>query len=102
PEIARVQAQNSEAQTEYAAAENILSQLNVRAPFDGTVYSLPVHQGAYVNPGELILQEANLSKMLVRAFVDEPDIGRLAAGQKIELTWDAVPGRIWNGVLSRV
>src|SRR6266849_3777707 len=70
-----VDAQKSEAQSAYAAAENILRQLNIRAPFDGIVYSLPVHQGSYVNPGDLVLQEADLSKVLVRAFVDEPDVG---------------------------
>ena len=73
-----MEAQKTEAQSAYAAAENILRQLNIRAPFDGIVYSLPVHQGAYVNPGDLVLQEADLSKVLVRAYVDEPDVGRLA------------------------
>jgi HlyD family secretion protein len=102
PEIARVEAQKTEAQSAYAAAENILSQLNIRAPFDGIVYSLPVHQGAYVNPGDLVLQEANLSQVLVRTFVDEPDVGRLAPGQRIELTWDAIPGRIWQGSVNTV
>jgi HlyD family secretion protein len=102
PEIARVEAQKTEAQSAYAAAENILSQLNIRAPFDGIVYSLPVHQGSYVSPGDLVLQEANLSQVLVRTFVDEPDVGRLAPGQRIELTWDAIPGRIWQGSVSTV
>ena len=102
PEIARVEAQKSEAQSAYAAAQNILSQLNIRAPFDGVVYSLPVHQGTYVNPGDLVLQEANLSKVLVRAYVDEPDVGRLAVGQRIDLTWDAIPGRTWQGSVSTI
>lgn len=102
PEIARVEAQTSEAQSAYNAAENVLRQLNVRAPFDGIVYSLPVHQGSYVNPGDLVLQEADLSKVLVRAYVDEPDVGRLARGQTIELTWDAVPGRTWQGTVNTV
>jgi HlyD family secretion protein len=102
PEIAKVDAQKSEAQSTYAAAENILSQLNIRAPFDGVVYSLPVHQGAYVNAGDLVLQEADLSKVLVRAYVDEPDVGRLAPGQKIDLTWDAIPGRTWHGSVSSI
>jgi HlyD family secretion protein len=102
PEVARVDAQKNEAQSAYAAAENILRQLNIRAPFDGIVYSLPVHQGSYVNPGDLVLQEADLSKVLVRAFVDEPDVGRLASGQPIELTWDAVPGRTWNGSVTTI
>ncbi len=102
PEVARVEAQKEQARAAYAAAEDILSQLNIRAPFDGVVYSLPARQGAYVNPGDLVLQEADLSKVLVRAFVDEPDVGRLAPGQNIEVTWDAVPGRTWEGTVSTV
>jgi HlyD family secretion protein len=102
PEVARVQSQGTEAQTAYSAAEDILSQLNIRAPFAGVVYSLPVREGNYVNPGDLVLQEADLSQVLLRAFVDEPDVGRLATGQKIEVTWDAVPGRTWTGAITSV
>jgi len=101
-EISRVDAQQSEAQSAYSAAENVLAQLNIRAPFDGIVYSLPVRPGAYVNPGDLILQLADLSKVVVRAFVDEPDIGRLSPGQRIEVTWDALPGREWQGSIASV
>lgn len=97
PEIASVEAQKQQAQAAYAAAEDVLSQLNIKAPFDGVVYSLPIHQGGYVNPGDMVLEEADLSKVRVRAFVDEPDVGRLSPGQKIETTWDAMPGRVWTG-----
>ena len=55
-----------------------------------------------MDPGDPVAQEADISRVLVRAFVHEPDLGRLAANQKIELTWDAVPGRVWNGVLSAI
>ncbi len=102
PEVARVQAQAAEAQAAYEAAEDALGKSSVRAPFDGIVYALPIKQGAYVQTGDLLLQEGDLSRLLVRAFVDEPDIGRLATGQKIEVTWDALPGRIWNGTVSTV
>jgi HlyD family secretion protein len=102
PEISRVEAQIGEAQTAYSAAEDLLNELNVRAPFDGVVYSLPVHQGGYVNPGDLVLQEADLSKVMVRAFVDEPDVARLTPGQPILVTWDAMPGRTWVGALTNV
>lgn len=102
PEITSVQAQLSEAQAAYGAAEDVLSKLNIRAPFSGIVYSLPVHLGNYVNPGDLVLQEADLSKVVVRSFVDEPDVARLSPGETIEVTWDAVPGRIWKGVVSSI
>jgi len=100
PEIARVNAQQSEAQAALAAAEDVLSQLDIQAPFDGVVYSLPVLQGGYVNAGDLVLQVADLSQVRVRAFVDEPDIGRLAPGNKIAVTWDAMPDRTWEGTVS--
>jgi HlyD family secretion protein len=102
PEVAKVMAQGAEAQAAYDAAEDELRKSSVRAPFDGIVYSLPVKQGAYVQTGDLLLQVGDLSKMLVRTFVDEPDIGRLAAGQKIEVTWDALPTRIWRGTVSTI
>jgi HlyD family secretion protein len=100
PEVARVEAQKSQAQAALTAAEDLLNQLNIRAPFDGIVYSLPVLLGAYVNPGDLVLQAADLSKVRVRAFVDEPDVGRLAAGDRIDVTWDAMPERNWQGTVS--
>lgn len=102
PEVAKVQAQGAEAEASYQAAEDALAKSNLRAPFEGVVYSLPIKQGAFVQAGDLLLQEADLSHVLVRAFVDEPDIGRLAPGQRVEVTWDAVPGRIWNGAVSAV
>jgi HlyD family secretion protein len=102
PEVAKVAAQGAEAQAAYEAAEDALAKSSVHAPFDGIVYALPVKQGAYVQTGDLLLQVGDLSQMLVRAFVDEPEIGRLARGQKIEVTWDALPGRIWNGAVSSI
>ncbi len=99
PEVAHVQAQKSEAEAAYEAATDILKKSNVTAPFDGVVYSVPVRAGNYVNAGDLLLQEADLSQVRVRAFVDEPDVGRLAPGQRVEVTWDALPGRLWQGQL---
>jgi len=102
PEVAKVAAQGAEAQAAYDAAEDALAKSSVHAPFDGIVYALPVKQGAYVQTGDLLLQVGDLSQMLIRTFVDEPDIGRLTNGQKIEVTWDAVPGRVWNGAVSTI
>ena len=102
PEAARIEAQGAEAQAAYDAAEDALRRSSVRAPFDGMVYSLPVKQGAFVQAGELLLQEADLSKVTVRAFVDEPDVGRLQVGQKVEITWDAILGRTWTGTVLTV
>jgi HlyD family secretion protein len=101
-ELARVEAQQAEARATYDAAQDVLAKSNVRAPFDGIVYSLSVKQGGYVAAGELLLQMADLRKVMVRALVDEPDVARLALGDPIEITWDAVPGRVWRATVTDI
>jgi HlyD family secretion protein len=101
-EQTRAQAEVADAKINVAFAREVLSNCNVRAPFDGTVYFLPARPGAFVNVGELLLQAADLSKLQIRAFVDEPEIGRLALGQKVRITWDALPGHTWQGSVASV
>ena len=96
-EIGHVEAQQSEARASLAAANALLRNSNIASPFAGMVYSLPVKQGSFVNAGDLLAQVADLHKVRVRAFVDEPEIGRLRKGQAVEVTWDALPGRVWKG-----
>jgi HlyD family secretion protein len=102
PEVARVEAQRAEAQATYDAAQEVVAKSNVRAPFDGIVYSLPAKQGGFVAAGDLLLQVADLRKVRVRAFVDEPDVGRLVLGNPIEITWDAIPGRVWQARVTEI
>ena len=102
PEVEKVKAQAADAQAAFAAAQEVVRQSNVAATSDGTVYSLPVHAGMYVGAGDLLVQVADLSRVQVAAYVDEPDIGRLARGQKVTLAWDAIPGRTWTGMVTQV
>ncbi len=101
-ELAKVEAQRAEAQAAYEAAQDVLAKSNVRAPFAGIVYSLPTKQGGFVTAGDLLLQVADLKKVLVRAFVDEPDVARLASGDPMEITWDAAPGRVWRATVAAI
>jgi HlyD family secretion protein len=98
-EIGHVEAQKTEAQASLQAAQDTLKNSNVVAPREGMVYSLLVRDGAFVNTGDLLVQVADLHKVRVRAFVDEPEIGKLRTGQTVEVTWDALPGRVWQGTL---
>jgi HlyD family secretion protein len=66
------------------------------------VYYLPVHPGQFVATGELLVQVADLAKVQLRAFVDEPDIGRLKPGQAVTVTWDGLPGGSWDGTVTMV
>ncbi len=98
-EKGHVEAQQAEARASLAAAQQLLHNSNVSAPRGGIVYSLPVQPGGFVNAGDLLVQVADLHKVRVRAFIDEPDIGKLQKGQEVEVTWDALAGRVWKGKL---
>jgi HlyD family secretion protein len=55
-----------------------------------------------VEQGALLLQMADLSKMQVRAYFDEPEIGKLHVGEPVTIQWDARPDKTWHGRISRV
>jgi HlyD family secretion protein len=94
-ESANLMAEQAEQQVQ--SLEEKLRSANVAARTDGTLYSLPVHAGDYAKVGDVLSEMADLHHVRVRTFVDEPDLGRLQPGQAIQVTWDAKPGRIWNG-----
>ena len=97
----RVAAQVSDSRANLDAAEQSLSQSVVRAPFAGTVYSLPVKAYDFVGAGEELVQVADLSKMQVRAYFDEPEIGRLRLNDPVTIKWDAKPALSWHGHIIR-
>jgi HlyD family secretion protein len=91
-----------QAQAAYAATSTVVARSNVRAPFAGTVYSLPVSQSEYVQQGDLLLQLADLTRLQVRAYFDEPELGALHVGQPATIVWDALPDRQWHGRILRM
>ena len=101
-DLEHAQAALADAQAAYNASLETLRQANVRAPFAGTVYSLPVSATEFVQQGDHLLQMADLTRIQVRAYFDEPEIGRLAVGLPLKIVWDAKPNRSWHGHISRV
>jgi HlyD family secretion protein len=100
--VAHAQATLADAQAGYDAALDALHHAIVHAPFAGTVYSVPVSRTEYVNQGDRLLSLADLSKLQVRGYFDEPEIGRLQTGQAVTIVWDARPAETWHGHISRL
>lgn len=98
----RVQAQLADSQASLSAAQQQLSLDVVRAPFAGTVYSLPVKAYDFVGAGEELIQLADLNHMQVRAYFDEPEIGKLKLNQQVTIKWDARPSQVWHGHIVRI
>jgi len=91
-------------QDEVAALEEKVRQGRITAPADGTLYSLgrsaesaQLKAGDYVKLGDLLAEMADLHKVRVRAFIDEPELGALEENEPVKITWDALPSRSWVG-----
>jgi HlyD family secretion protein len=61
-----------------------------------------VKTGDYVKLGELLAEMADLHKVRVRAFIDEPEMGGLEPGLPVKITWDALPTRSWPGLTEMI
>ena len=106
---ARLDAERGELQvqqtlSEMAALEDKVNDGRIMAPADGTLYALgrdaaalPLKAGDYVRVGDLLAEMADLHKVRVRAFIDEPDLGALEPDEPVSITWDALPNRSWVG-----
>jgi HlyD family secretion protein len=101
-DVARAQAALSDAESNLALAREQLAKTAPRAPVAGTVYTLDVARTQFVEDGKLLLQIADLHHERIRAYFDEPVIGRLAVGQPVVIKWDAKPGQVWHGHITRV
>lgn len=102
PDRTRAAAQVADARAGVMAAQKGYANVNVRSPLAGTVYSIPVSQYDFVQAGEDLVDVADLNKIQVRAYFDEPEIGNLAVGQAVTIVWEGKQDRVWHGHVSRV
>jgi HlyD family secretion protein len=93
----RTSLQVQQIQSEIASLKNKVASARITAPTEGTLYSLPVKTGDYVKTGDLLAEMADLHRVRVRAFIDEPELGALVPNEPVKITWDALPNRTWIG-----
>ncbi len=96
--VARVEA----AKSRISFLESSIERSILRAPASGTLYQFDVRDGAYLEAGALVGLLADLTRLRVRAFVDEPEMGRVALGNTVIVHWDARPQESWKGVVAHI
>ena len=97
------------ARTNRSIAKVRLEDATVTAPTNGTVIEKPVSVGMVITSatssasgGTTILRMADLTKVRMRAFVNETDIGSVQSGQTASVTVDAFPNRRFVGIVEQV
>ncbi|MGE8533823.1 MAG: efflux RND transporter periplasmic adaptor subunit [Chryseobacterium sp.] len=99
-------AQVGSVNAQISTANKNLSLTNIYSPIDGTVLNRNVSEGQTVassfSTPTLFSIAKDLTKMRVRASVDEADIGNVKVGQKATFTVDAFPDETFDGEVSEV
>lgn len=105
-QINAARAQVNSVSAQLSTAKKNLSLTNIYSPIDGTILNRNVSEGQTVassfSTPTLFSIAKDLTKMQIRASVDEADIGNVKIGQKATFTVDAFPDETFNGSVSEV
>jgi HlyD family secretion protein len=87
---------------------DVLKKASYSAPFDGVITNLPVREGETVvigiqnSPGSTLMTLADMSVITAEVKVDETDIVNVHLGQSAEVSIDAIPKKVFHGVVSEI
>jgi HlyD family secretion protein len=101
-DILSAQADADRARAQLQEAEADRNDLNVVAPFDGTVITRSAEPGEVVAAGAPLVTLVNLGQVYLRGFIPEGDIGRVRIGQPARVYLDSNPDRAIEAVVSRI
>jgi len=100
-DIAAARARLQDARVALKLAQQHAALTEVHAPIAGVIYGLAVRAGAYLNPGDLVTNIGLMDRLRVRVYIDEPELGRVALGQPVTITWQALPDKQWTGTVEK-
>ncbi len=95
-------------QANLTRVSDVLQKTTYAAPFDGVITNLPVREGETVvigiqnSPGSTLMTIADMSVITSEVKVDETDIVNVHLGQPAEVTIDAIPHKVFHGVVSEI
>jgi multidrug resistance efflux pump len=102
-EIALAQARISNAEAQLAAAQSTLANMELRAPFTGTIATVDLKPGAYVSPGADVLLLVDDSDWRVETTdLTELNVVRIREGNPVNITFDALPDIKFEGNVLKI
>ena len=84
------------------AAQATINEINLTAPISGTVTSVGNMPGDLVSAGTAGIEIDNVSSQYVDVVVSEIDINKIKVGQAVQLSFDAIPNKTYNGKVTTV
>jgi HlyD family secretion protein len=96
-EVEAARAQVASANAALSVAEIQLSRTELHAPFAGIVLSRSVEPGEVVSPSQEVLSMADLSRVDLKVFVGETEIGKIKPGRPVDVKTDTYPDKTYTG-----
>jgi multidrug efflux pump subunit AcrA (membrane-fusion protein) len=90
------------AQARLQAAQATVDSISLTAPFDGTITEVDVKPGDQVSPGSIAFRLDKLDRLLVDVQTSEVDINSIQVGQPVNLSFDAILDKQYEGVVNQV
>lgn len=101
-EITAAKAQVKQAEVALKSAELQLSNTSITAPISGTVASVAAEVGNMASIGAPVVTIVDLRHLEIELQVGEREVVQLSPGQSVQVTTEALPGRIFAGVVDTV
>ncbi len=101
-QVDSTQADRDMAQGSLRQTQALIAQKSIRAPFDGTIGIRQVHEGQYLNPGEMIASLVDTRILKLNFSLDEQATPELHAGQIVDITVDAYPNQRFPAKISAI
>lgn len=99
-QVELTQAGIESAQANMAMSQIVLGYTVLRAPFSGVIQVRQAELGEIMVPGTPVVTLADLDHVWLRAYINEPDIGKVRYGEEADVTTDTYPGKTYKGRIS--
>ncbi len=101
-DAAAARAQLAQARAALRQVELMRGDAILRAPLAGVVVERLVEAGELVAAGAPVLTVADLTRVYLRVFISEGDLGRVTLGQPVDVRVDAFRGRVFRGTVVEI
>ena len=99
-ELQTAKAQVKEAVSALEVIQTQIEYCKLYAPISGVVLVKNAEIGEYLVPGGAVITLGDLDKPWLKAFITESDLGRVKLGQKVSVTTDSFPGKVYEGSIT--
>jgi HlyD family secretion protein len=101
-DILAANARVKSAQSALELAEIQLGYARLLAPYEAMIISRNVEPGEVMTPGREVISVADVSRIDLKVFVDETQIGKVRSGQRVEVRIDTFPDKIYEGFVAYI